>query len=113
MSHTHQHLEHDDTLERLGGDQELLRELYAAYAADMPGKLRGLRESLERRDAKAVARLAHSVKGAAAAIGAEANQRMAVELERAAQRGDLGATRDLFAAMEREVGIVLARIAGQ
>ncbi len=76
-----EHLETADTLARLGGDRDLLRELYHAFALDAPLKLQTLRHALDDARRDDAARQAHALKGAAAAIGAEPCRQLALELE--------------------------------
>ncbi|MFW5734271.1 MAG: Hpt domain-containing protein [Oceanidesulfovibrio sp.] len=76
------HLEIMDTLARLGGDVELLGELYVAFSADAPTKLEKLDGALARRDLVEARKQAHALKGAAAAIGALSTRTLAERMEK-------------------------------
>lgn len=81
-------LEIDETLARLGGDVELLHELYAAFLGDAPQKLEDVGEAVDQKDFKRIKQKAHALKGAAAAVGAVGFKRLAVQLEIAAESED-------------------------
>ncbi len=57
-------------LHRLGNDRELLFEIWEAFAQDVPDKLSMLDQALRDGDKITAARLAHSLKGASANVGA-------------------------------------------
>jgi HPt (histidine-containing phosphotransfer) domain-containing protein len=82
------HLDVEEALARLGGDQELLQELYAAFADDAPKKIRDLKTALEDHDFSQVTKRAHAIKGSAAAIGATRTKVLAGLLESAASDED-------------------------
>jgi len=77
-----------ETLERLGGDEQLLDELIAIALRDLPNELQALDAALQARDRAAVKHHAHSIKGAAANIGALALAHHAGRLEQASQAPD-------------------------
>jgi len=97
-------------LERLDGDEAALRELLAAYLDEARGLVRDLRAAAAASDRARVQFLAHAVKGTAAGVGADALQRLAAELERAAKdpaAGDLGgrtsSLAQVFAQLEQAI----------
>ncbi len=104
------HLELDETLRRLGGDEEILRELLEVFGKDAPNKLEGVRSSMESGDMPLVARWAHTLKGASAVVGAEECKRLAVELERAAESCDAETVQVLFKSLKDEMQVVLELI---
>ena len=57
-------------LQRLGNDREFLFEIWDAFAQDVPDKLSMLDQALRDGDKITAARLAHSLKGASANVGA-------------------------------------------
>ncbi len=57
-------LDRSIALERVGGDEELLREIAGLFLAEYPTLLRDIRVALEKADAEALERSAHSLKGA-------------------------------------------------
>ena len=78
-----------DLLERLLGDDATARIVVAGFVDDVPKQLRLLREHLEQGATPAATRQAHTLKGAAASVGAAALSTVACELEKAGQSGDL------------------------
>lgn len=104
------HLEIEETLARLGGDRELLEELYAAYSEDTPVKVEKLEQAMAAKDYAAVMKLAHSFKGSSAAIGAVRCRELALELERAAEKGDESRIEQSYDRFSEEVRQVLAAI---
>jgi HPt (histidine-containing phosphotransfer) domain-containing protein len=111
MSQNTQHLETKDTLERLGGDRELLHELYQTFAMDTPGKMDDLLQAQEDGDMGMLQKRAHSIKGAAAAIGAVQVRSLAQQTEQAAGDEDAATLAVLVPELGREVHEVLGLIA--
>jgi CheY-like chemotaxis protein/HPt (histidine-containing phosphotransfer) domain-containing protein len=58
--------ERELALERVGGDTQLLSEVIQLFLADCPLRLAAMKTALDTRDAEAIAREAHQLKGAAA-----------------------------------------------
>lgn len=107
------HLETKDTLARLGGDRELLGELYAAFAEDAPGKLKDLETALQAGDMDLVMKRAHSLKGSAAAVGANECRSLAMQLEAKAEGRDQPVVGSLLQQLKAEMDRVLALIRQQ
>jgi HPt (histidine-containing phosphotransfer) domain-containing protein len=76
-------------LQRVDGDQELLEELVHIFLDHTPRQLHGLRQALEAGDASALQEQAHSIKGAAASLSAEAVRQAAGNLESAGKNQNL------------------------
>lgn len=104
------HLETEETLARLGGDRELLGELYAAFAEDVPGKYSDLQAAVQAKDASMVMKRAHSLKGSAAAVGATRCRDLAVQLESKAEAGDYAGIETAMSELKDEMDQVLALI---
>jgi HPt (histidine-containing phosphotransfer) domain-containing protein len=66
---------------RLGGDKELAEEIVAVFMADFPKQIERLRQALRDSDLPTAHRIAHSIKGAAASIGAERLRAVALQAE--------------------------------
>jgi CheY-like chemotaxis protein len=78
-----------ELLDRLMGDAELAHALVEGFLEDIPVQISRLKGFLQAGDAASAARQAHTVKGAAANIGAAALQQIAGVLEETARAGDL------------------------
>lgn len=76
-------------LDRLMGDTALVQEVIAGFLSDIPRQMAALQSSLEKADAVAAERLAHTIKGAAANVGAEPLQHSAAAMEKAIHNGSL------------------------
>jgi two-component system sensor histidine kinase/response regulator len=68
-------------LSRVGGDTELLKEIAQLFIDEYPRVLGELREAIAHRDAKAIERTAHGLKGSVANFGASAAVEAACRLE--------------------------------
>lgn len=77
----------EETLERMSGDRELLANLFQLYIDDAPKKLQSLGEHLSKAEFYQVERIAHSLKGASATVGASRLCGLAAALEQTAKAG--------------------------
>jgi PAS domain S-box-containing protein len=80
-------IDRKDTLRRLGGDAELLDELYAIMRAEAPARTAEALALAEAGDYAALASVAHKVKGSAASLGALRLSAAASALQGAARSG--------------------------
>jgi signal transduction histidine kinase/CheY-like chemotaxis protein/HPt (histidine-containing phosphotransfer) domain-containing protein len=71
------------------GDYDLLSEVTQLFLQDLPHQLRTIKVGLENGDLPGVTRAAHTIKGAAATIGAHSLSSVARDMEQAARREDL------------------------
>ncbi len=97
-------------LQRLDGDSELLEELATLFADEGVKNIRDIHEAFAAADAKLLERLAHTVKGASANIGAASLSHAALVLEELARSGDLTNAAEKIAALERELARLLPAI---
>ncbi len=81
----------EGALERMNEDEDLLKLIVAAFLEDMPGHIASLKAALDQ--SGNVVLYAHSIKGAAANVGAEALRSVAARLEEAARQGLLDQVR--------------------
>jgi CheY-like chemotaxis protein/HPt (histidine-containing phosphotransfer) domain-containing protein len=80
----------EEMLARLMGDKELAGKVIAGFLSDTPRQLLLLKTKLEEGDAKGVKIIAHSLKGAAATLSAEALRAVCFELQEEAAGSELG-----------------------
>ncbi len=64
-------------LQRMAGDHDLFDELIQDFLADLPNRLAALQSALDREDRSGLTDLAHTLKGSAAIVGAEACRQQA------------------------------------
>lgn len=88
--------------ESVGGDEEFVKELVAAYLAESPGYLDALATAAAAGDPAAVVRPAHTVKSSSAALGALRLAATCKQVEFAAREGrvdqaGVGAAHSLWA----------------
>jgi two-component system, sensor histidine kinase and response regulator len=77
-----------ELLERIDGDLSLLSELLELFRGDYPGQFRALRMALKNRDAAAIQRLGHALKGALGNLSAPIAARISGELESMGRSGE-------------------------
>jgi HPt (histidine-containing phosphotransfer) domain-containing protein len=76
-------------LDRVGGDEDLLREIASLFLNEYPATLQEIRRAVGARDSKAVEQAAHSLKGSVANFGAPGATRAALRLETLGRKGQL------------------------
>jgi len=90
-------------LKRLGGDEDLLRELCGIFLEESPKILGKLRQALTDGDAATVMRTAHSLKGEVSYLGAPAALQAARQLEDMGRENRLAGGEEIFSSLEREL----------
>jgi two-component system sensor histidine kinase/response regulator len=90
-------------LARVEGSRELLAELIKAFVGECPELMAQVREAIEHRDAAALARAAHALKGAACNLTDKAAFRITVDLEGLARARDLSTADLVFQELELEM----------
>ena len=81
-------------LERLGGDEELLREVARLFLGEYPTLMAEIRNAARKNDHDALQRAAHSMKGSVSNFGADGVYQAAFALERLGRQGDLASIND-------------------
>ncbi len=94
-------------LESIGGDRALFGEIAQLFVDDAPRMRAQIRETIHRRDAQALRRAAHSLKGAATHFAAHSIVDAAERLEDLGKSGDFVDADVLLAALERAFDRVL------
>lgn len=89
-------------LDRLMGDEELLKEVVDLYLEETPPQIAELNRALDVGDAALVARMGHALKGNAASLAAEVLQAAAQQMEMAGKAEDLNLARSLAPGLGRE-----------
>jgi HPt (histidine-containing phosphotransfer) domain-containing protein len=90
-------------LDRLAGDEGLLRELCEVFLEEEPKWRAEIRAAVAARDAASLKRAAHTLKGAVDSIGGARAYRAALELERMGREGNLDGAEAALAELEREL----------
>jgi HPt (histidine-containing phosphotransfer) domain-containing protein len=89
----------DQVLQRLGNDEDLLRDIIQIYLEDVPGMVKKIHAAVEENDANSLQRAAHSLKGLASTLSAHEVVDVAYRLEH------IAATRNLADAAKTAVEV--------
>jgi signal transduction histidine kinase/CheY-like chemotaxis protein len=92
-----------EALDRIGGDEELLRDLCRIFLEESPRLLETLRQAVGEGDAESVMRAAHSLKGETGYLGAAGTTQAARQLEEIGRLKDLSQAPKLLAGLETEL----------
>jgi signal transduction histidine kinase/DNA-binding response OmpR family regulator len=92
-----------EALDRIGGDEELLRELCQIFLEESPKLLRQLQQAVAAGDFDGVMRAAHSLKGESSYLGAGGTSQAARQLEEMGRKKNLSGASDTVGVLEREV----------
>ncbi len=92
----------DELLDRVDGDQDLLLKVTGMFQDGLPQRLTEIRDAAAERDAAALARAAHALKGASGSIGAKALASAALAVEMTGRGGNLDQLAAPLADLERE-----------
>jgi HPt (histidine-containing phosphotransfer) domain-containing protein len=84
-------------LERLGGDEDLLREIAGLFLEEYPSLLAEIHAAIVAGDARRLERSAHTLKGSVANFGAEMAQQAALRLEQIGRSERLAEAPDAYA----------------
>ena len=92
----------DELLTRLMGDEEMARTIIGGFLEDIPKQILAVKRYLVHNDAPALYRQAHTIKGAAAAVGGVCLRETAFEMEKAGKAGDLGLASEILPRVEED-----------
>lgn len=90
----------DAVLDRVGGDESLLKEITEIFLAEYPTLLSEIREAIVSANAPKLERYAHTLKGSVSNFGADAATNAAYQLEVLARKGRLEAAPEALRALE-------------
>ncbi len=83
-------------LDRLSGDEDLMKTILAAFVEDVARQIRIIKEKLDTSDREAAQRQAHSIKGAAGNAGAPALQNTALAMENHLKASEIDEAMSLY-----------------
>jgi two-component system, sensor histidine kinase and response regulator len=96
-------VDRDAVLDRVGGDEALLREIVGIFLDEYPSLVAEIRASVERQDAHALECAAHALKGSVSNFGAPSVAHAAFELELMGRRNELQLATDVFETLTSEL----------
>jgi CheY-like chemotaxis protein len=91
------------TLSQIEDDKGLLQEIIGLFFEEIPKLLSAIQESITSRDARALERTAHTLKGAVSNFGAKSTCDAALRLEVIGRSGDFTHSKEAYAELEKEV----------
>ena len=100
----------EGVLDRLMGGEALAAKVTAVFTGLFPGMMTELRRALDAADAPLAQRQAHSIKGAAANVGANALSVLALQMEQAAKEGKLEEVRRDLESLQSAFDAFLAAV---
>jgi HPt (histidine-containing phosphotransfer) domain-containing protein len=96
-------------MDRVGDDEELLREIVLEYFGCRAKMMSGIRQAIASRDAEKLERAAHAFKGTVGTLGAKSVAEAALRLEAMGRSGNLAEAEEAYGKLEEEV----ARLQGE
>ena len=93
----------DDALEKVGGDREILEEIYKVFAESYPEQLSELKNAIDNGDAPIVERAAHTLKGSMGVFSAKKSLETAFRLETMGRDGQLQEAASVYSKLEQEI----------
>lgn len=103
-------LDFGQALERVGGDDGLLREIAGIFLCECPEMLARIRGALDECNAATLERAAHNLKGSVANFGCGPVFRAARDLELAARRRDLAGAEEWWTKLNLELDSLIAEL---
>lgn len=104
-------LDWERALENTDGSEELLIELAGVFIDECPEMMRQIRTAIDERDAPALQRAAHSLKGSARIFAATAAADAALEFETMGAEGDLSDAEKRWITLNDQVEKLMAALA--
>ena len=96
-------LDRDALLDRVGGDEDLFREIAGIFFEEYPVLMAEIRVAVAQQDRASLERAAHSLKGCVANFGARAATELARDLELSGRRGELLSLGPLVSRLDQEL----------
>jgi HPt (histidine-containing phosphotransfer) domain-containing protein len=93
-------------LDRVGGDQDLLKEIAEIFLEEYPGLLQEIREAVKSGDSQRLERAAHSLKGSVSNFGVQPATQAALQLEQLGRRGQVKGSAEALTVLERQLRLL-------
>ena len=90
-------------LSRVGGDLELLQEIALLFLSDSERMAHEIEKAVQARDARALDRSAHMLKGCVSNFGAQRLYEYSLALERMGRSGDLTGVDAVYRSLKSEI----------
>jgi len=99
-------------LERVGGDEKLLKRMIQTFLRDTPKRLAGIAAAIRRKSPDGVASIAHALKGSVSIFGAEEARKLSQELEELGRSCELSRAPEILASLKEEIAKLQANLRG-
>ncbi|MGI8982589.1 MAG: response regulator [Pirellulaceae bacterium] len=100
----------DAVLETVGGDRDLLKEIFQAFLDESPKHLQSIRQAIPAGDGALLQRAAHTLRGTMGTIGVNGSADTAAKLERMGKENSFTGAEAACASMERELTAIHAAL---
>lgn len=100
----------DQMIARLGGDEDLARELVTLFIGECPQMMAQIRESVEQGEPDLIRRAAHAFKGSVAIFLPDGPTVTAFALETMGRDGPVDEAPTVLARLERQVDALVAQL---
>jgi len=97
-------------LDRMEGDRDLFAELVRLFVEECPAAMKEIRQALGNGDAHLLDRLAHTLKGSSASLGANRVSQASLVLEMRARSAALQNAGELIDSLQAEIDLVLPEL---
>lgn len=91
------------TLEQVGGDRKLLKEIIDIYCEEYPKQLSRIQQAIDKNDTATIGEVAHTVKGTVGNFGSKSAFEAALYLEKIGKSGKLSVALNAFDALKKEL----------
>ena len=102
-----------ELMERLGGDQEFLRELLVMFREDVRMNLEKSRKEMAERDYEGLSRTAHTMKGMLGNLSMGAAAETAAALEKTSRENQQDDSKELLEKLVKELDGILPEVEAQ
>jgi len=99
-------------LERVGGDEKLLKRMIQIFLRDTPKRLAGIAAAIRRKSPDGVASIAHALKGSVSIFGAEEARKLSQELQELGRSCELSRAPEILASLKEEIAKLQANLRG-
>ena len=90
-------------LERVGGDQKLLRQMIRTFLKDTPRRMSSLQRHIRRENSPEVAALAHAILGSSAIFGASEASKLARQIQVLGREAAFSQAEQVFEVLKEEI----------
>jgi signal transduction histidine kinase/ActR/RegA family two-component response regulator/HPt (histidine-containing phosphotransfer) domain-containing protein len=99
-------------LDRVGGDEQLARQMVATFLRDTPKRMAGIQKAVTGKNGEKLASFAHALKGSVSIFGAEVARDHSEKLQDLGRANDFRATASLYKQLKEEIAELEANLRG-